>query len=155
MHRTNIVSGLMRTTSFESQPLCWREALGGGGTLSILKMKVHPNDVVENKPRAKMPMGHPRMLLKLNSLSDHLTENKWLHYRGARRGSATTRQRCYGPRGSEMPGAGREAGGRGEGEGWKTNPNELTSFLSTGYCKNVRNKPNGRMSIFINHLDGN
>jgi hypothetical protein len=54
-----------------------------------------------------------------------------------------------------MPGAGREAAGRGEGEGWKTNPNELTSFLSTGYCKNVRNKPNGRMSRFINNLDGN
>ena len=49
--------------------MCWREALGGGGTLSILKMKVHPNDVVENKPRAKMPMGHPRTLLKIRYLT--------------------------------------------------------------------------------------
>ena len=127
MHRTNIVSGLMRTPSFESQPLCWREALGGGGTLSILKMKVHPNDVVENKPRAKMPMGHPRMLLKLNSLSDHLTENKWPHYRGG-----STRVGHYPATGAKSQGVRRcqardgKRAAEEKGRTEKTNPNELT-----------------------------
>jgi len=69
MHRTNIVSGLMRTTSFESQPLRWREAFGGGGNTEYTQNEGTSHDVVENKPRAKMPMGHPRMLLKIRYLT--------------------------------------------------------------------------------------
>jgi hypothetical protein len=42
-----------------------------------------------------------------------------------------------------------------QGEEWKTNPIELTDFLSTTYRRKGRNKPKGDMSSFFSNLERN